>query len=86
MGKRGAFEEDAVLAQDEPLGPGEIVVAPPQLGCRQARAVSFVVREAGDSVDAVGGGGRAFMWRELADQVGTGGVEVADDATPGERQ
>jgi hypothetical protein len=64
------LQEDAVLAQNEPLLLRELVILASQGVCRQPCAVGFVRGEAIDIVDAVSDRARTLVRREIADQVG----------------
>src|SRR5512138_1085150 len=70
MGRRGQLQEDAVLAQDEAFLAGEAVVLLAERVGGEAGAVGLVGGQALDRVDAVGGGGRALVRREVADELG----------------
>ena len=71
MRPRGQLQEDALLLQDESLAAGEFVVClAGGIGC-QPGPVGLISRQAVDVVGGIGRGGRAFMRREIAYQVGT---------------
>src|SRR5690606_16534514 len=63
------LQEDAVLAEDEPFPPGELVILAAQTIFGKARAIGLIGGEALDIVDAVGGGRRPFVGAEIADQI-----------------
>src|SRR5512138_176960 len=70
MRRRGQLQENPVLAQDEAFLAGEAVVLLAERVGGEAGAVGLVGGQALDRVDAVGGGGRALVRREVADELG----------------
>ena len=70
MGRRGEFEESAILAQHEPLAFAEGIVLAAQWIGREPGPVLFIGGEALDRINAVGERRRAFMRREIADEIG----------------
>jgi hypothetical protein len=79
VGGGGEAQEDAVLAADEFFALGEIVVGAGLLVFAEPGAIGLVRGEVGDVVDAVGGGGGAFMGGEITDQIG---AATGDDLPP----
>src|SRR5690606_37881752 len=73
MRARGELQEDAVFLQDEALAAGELIILPAEPVCPQPFAISLVSGKALDGVDAVGGGRRAFVRREITDEIGAAG-------------
>src|SRR6185295_7802592 len=70
MRRRNLLEEDAVLAPDELLALGELVIVAACRICRQPCAVCFIGSEAVDVIGGIGGGRRTLVRREIADEIG----------------
>src|SRR5262245_39839345 len=63
-------QENPILLADEPLLLREFVIRSAERILLQPRAIAFVGGEILDVIERVGRGGRSFMRREIADEVG----------------